>query len=270
MSDALTLSRLFCYPIKSTAALELDVGEVESLGLAGDRRWMLVDSDGRFITGRTQPGLVRVRARPTPDGLILEAPGMETLDVAAAAMHARCEVQVWNDRVPALTGFGEADAWFSRFLGQHARLVWMDDSVRRAVDPQYSRDGDIVSFADAYPMLLIPEASLDALNAHLAEPVDMLQFRPNLVVAGGTAFAEHGWRRIRIGEIEFDVAKPCTRCIFTTVSPVLGRKSDDGEPLKTLTRLRRVDGKVVFGMNLIPRNTGRLQVGDPVDLVDTV
>jgi uncharacterized protein YcbX len=133
-------------------------------------------------------------------------------------------------------------------------------------DP-HSQTGDEVSFADAFPLLLISRAALDGLNARLAKPVSMLRFRPNLVVEGVAAHAEDGWKRIRIGEVEFDVAKACTRCVFTTVDPMRGERDPDGEPLRTLIGYRRTADGVTFGQNLIPRSAGSVRVGDAVEVL---
>ena len=140
----------------------------------------------------------------------------------------------------------------------------MDAGVTRPMTDAHSQAGDEVSFADAFPLLLISRAALDGLNARLAKPVSMLQFRPNLVVDGAPAHAEDGWKRIRIGEVEFDVAKPCTRCVFTTVDPLRGERDPDGEPLRTLIGYRRNGDGVTFGQNLIPRSLGTLRIGDAV------
>mgnify|MGYP001828911861 CR=1 FL=1 len=136
----------------------------------------------------------------------------------------------------------------------------------RRVDPAFSRATDQVGFADGFPFLLISQASLDDLNRRLAQPVAMLRFRPNLVVAGCEAFAEDGWRRIRVGELEFRVAKPCSRCIIPTIDPSTGQRGV--EPLRTLNSYRRRGNKVYFGQNLVHESAGRLAVGMPVEVLE--
>ncbi|MGH8063150.1 MAG: MOSC domain-containing protein, partial [Pseudoxanthomonas sp.] len=225
------LSSLYLYPIKSTAPLEVETARVEPRGLRNDRRWMVVDAAGRFITGRELPRLTLVRAQPIPDGLSLDAPGMPSLSVPFPQTEATVSVNVWKSEVGAKPS-DAGDAWLSDFLQQPVQLVHMDASVSRPMTDVHSQAGDEVSFADAFPMLLITRAALDGLNARLAKPVSMLQFRPNLVVDGAPAHAEDGWKRIRIGEVEFDVAKPCTRCVFTTVDPLRGERDPEGEPLR--------------------------------------
>lgn len=261
------LSGLYLYPIKSTAPLEVASAVVEPRGLRSDRRWMVVDAGGRFLTGRQLPRLTLVRAQPAPDGLLLQAPGMPSLQVAVPAVDAAVAVTVWKSEVAARPAGAAADAWLSEFLQQTARLVHMDAGVTRLMTDKYSQPGDEVSFADGFPLLLISRAALDGLNARLAKPVSMLQFRPNLVVDGVPAHAEDGWKRIRISGVEFDVAKPCTRCVFTTVDPVRGERDPGGEPLKTLIGYRRSGDGVTFGQNLIPRSVGAIHTGDAVEVL---
>lgn len=259
------LSAIAIHPVKSCAPLALDAAAVEPRGLAHDRRWMVVDPDGRFLTGRQLPALVRIAARPAGDGIVLSAPGQADLAVARPAPHApRLPVVVWRDTVDAACTAPAADAWLSRALGRPVRLVHMDDAARRPVSPDHAAPGDEVSFADGYPLLLIGQSSLDALNARLASPLPMARFRPNLVVAGAPPHAEDGWRRIRIGTIAFDLPKPCTRCVFTTVDVASGTFDPSGEPLQTLKGYRRTPSGVTFGMNLIARGSGILRLGDAV------
>lgn len=264
------LSALYRYPIKSCAAQAGEAFEVEPRGLAEDRRWMVVDADGRFLTGRQHGRLALLQAVPQAGGLSLRAPGESSgVFVPEPSPDApRRDVVVWRDAVQALVAGAVADAWLSAFLGQPVRLVFMDAAARRPVDPDFAQVGDEVGFADGFPFLLISQASLDGLNARLATAVSMLQFRPNLVVQGGVPHIEDGWRRIRIGDVAFDVVKPCTRCVFTTVDPVSGERDPSGEPLRTLMTYRRMGKGICFGQNLIARGTGTLRVGDPVSVLE--
>ena len=261
------LSDLYLYPIKSSAPLAVDTARVEPRGLRHDRRWMAVDAEGRFITGRQLPRLTLVRAQPDAHGLSLDAPDMPRLHVPFPETGATVPVNVWKEDLAARPAGIAADAWLSEFLRQPARLVHMDGGVVRAMTDAKAQPGDEVSFADAFPLLLISRAALDGLNARLAKPVSMLQFRPNMVVDGAPAHAEDAWKRIRIGDVEFDVAKACTRCVFTTVDPARGERDPDGEPLRTLTRYRRTPDGVTFGQNLIPRSLGTVRVGDAVEVL---
>ena len=267
-----TLSSIHIYPLKSGAPFERDAAQVETRGLAHDRRWMLVDAENKFITGREEARLTLIRATPDGSALHLEAPGMPSLYVDPPdASVARVESAVWGAAVTPRLASNEAHAWLSEFLGRPVRLVHMDADCRRALkakyEGRYGTDADEVSFADGFPLLLISQAALDLLNSKLAHPVPTLRFRPNLVVAGTAPHAEDGWKRIRIGAVEFEVAKPCVRCVFTTVDFERGARDPSGEPLRTLITYRRSGDGVTFGQNLIPRGAGALRIGDRVEIL---
>ena len=263
------LSAISIYPVKSCAGLPLAEAVVEACGLRDDRRWMIVDPESRFINGRKEPRLTLVRARPGAGYVELEAPGMPPLRVLAPEGNAeRDTVRVWNDEVDAAACAPEADAWLSRYLGRPARLVYMDAYARRNVDPLYARDGDVVSFADGFPLLAISQAALDHLNGRLAAPITMARFRPNVVIDGTRPHEEDTWRRVRIGAVEFDFVKPCTRCVFTTIDPGRGAPDPSGEPLATLKGYRRGPAGITFGQNLLPRGAGTIRVGDAVEVLE--
>lgn len=261
------LSGLFIHPMKSCAPLAVESARLHWRGLEHDRRWMVVDASGRFITGRESPRLTLVRATPDEGGLRLQAPGMPDLQVPVPPADAAVPVTVWKSEVLARPCAPDADAWLSRYLGKPVRLVHMDAGVRRPVQSEHARPGDEVSFADAFPLLLITQAALDGLNQRLAMPVPMQRFRPNLVVSGAEAHAEDGWKRIRIGDTELDIGPPCVRCVFTTVDPALGERDPSGEPLRTLIGYRRGPEGVTFGRNVIPRGGTTLRIGDGVEVL---
>ncbi len=263
------LSALYVYPIKSCAALVLDRVDVEPRGLAHDRRWMIVDSDGRFLTGRQLPRLVLLCATPTTSGLRLHAPNVDPIEIARPTADAvRRRVTVWDDTVDAPDAGDAVARWLSAWLGRTVRLVFMDAPATRAVSPNHAQPGDEVSFADGYPLLAISQASLDGLNVRLGPPLPMLRFRPNLVIEGTTAHAEDAWRRVRVGDVEFEAVKTCVRCVFTTVDPERGEFDPRGEPLRTLKTYRRSERGITFGMNLIARGSGTLRIGDAVTVLD--
>lgn len=256
------------YPVKSCAPVPVSEARVEAAGVVGDRRFIIVDEAGRFITGRAYPVLTQVRCTLDDRRLRLEAPGREPLTIELAALPDEYEpIIVWRDTVDAQRCGAGADAWFSELLGGRFRLMHMGDRSWRgtALFPRHP-----VSFADGYPLLAFSEASVAAVNERLATPVSVRNFRPNLVVGSGSAFEEDSWARIRVGGVEFDVVKGCDRCVFTTIDPTSGYKDPDGEPLRTLSRFRRgEDGKAYLGQNLVPRNAGVVRVGDPVEVIET-
>jgi len=268
---AAALAAIHVFPLKSGAPLSLREAQVEKRGLEQDRRWMVIDATGNFVTGRQLSRLTLIRAHVDTNGLALDAPGMPTLRVGAPVDGARVGTAVWGAAVTPLLAAAVAHEWISTYLGTPHRLVHMDDGCMRRLkakyDGRYGEDDDEVSLADGFPLLLISQGSLDLLNAKLAQPVPMLRFRPNLVVAGTAPHAEDDWKRIRIGDCEFEVAKPCTRCVFTTVDFERGERDPGGEPLRTLITYRRTPDGVTFGQNLIPRKLGLLRVGDVVEVL---
>lgn len=258
------------YPIKSTRCIALNESVVLARGLPWDRRWMLVDENNKFVTARQHPALATVQTKIDGDSLVVVAGDAEVLHLPLRPQQREtAQVTLWRDSVDAVLANTGADTWFSDFLGISCRLVQMTDELTRGVDQDYGQPGDEVSFADGFPLLLITEASLADLNSRLDNPVDMRHFRPNLVVDGDIPYAEDRWQRFRVGEVEFEGVKNCSRCVFTTVDPDRGTKSPDKEPLRTLsTYRRRPEGGVFFGQNLIPRGSGVIRVGDPVTLLD--
>lgn len=261
------LSALYIHPIKSCAPLACTKVEARPRGPAGDRRWMLVDRDGRFVTGRRLPALVLLRAEPVPGGLVLAWQDRVHRVLAPRGEHGRMRVRVWDSEVDAARADPATCAWIRRCLGAELELVHMDAEARRWVDPARAGPGRPLSFADADPWLLVSAASLQHLNRHIRPAVPVEAFRPNLVISGAPAWAEDGWMRLRIGEVVFRKTKPCTRCVFTTVEPQSGRRREDGEPLRTLRALRRSAEGLLFGIDLVAENRGTLAVGDPVEVL---
>jgi uncharacterized protein YcbX len=257
------LLSLHLYPIKSCHGLDLTSANVGPLGLDGDRRWMITDPDGTFITQRQLPAMTRLRPTITADGLCLQGDDGETIVIPRPGANATTlTVQVWRSTLTAPMTDVAVHDWLSRQLGWACRLVYMPDELVRATNPEYSQPGDRVSFADGYPLLLATQASLDHLNQALAEPVPMDRFRPNLVVDGTTPFAEESWQQVTIGETVFDVVKPCERCVITTIDQQTGILTGK-DPLRTLVQMR-APGKANFGVNLIPRRWGSITIGDQV------
>jgi MOSC domain-containing protein len=261
----LRLAALTVYPIKSAAGIPSDAWDVDAFGLRYDRRWVVTDPAGVFQTQRTIPRLALIRVALGPGALRLDAPERPTLELPLApSCDRRVRVRVWNDETEGVPVGPAADRWLTDFLGAACRLVYMPDDVVRPVDPTYGSPGDRVGFADAFPFLLISDASLADLNARLAAPLPMNRFRPNLVVSGCAPYAEDDWGGFHAAGIEFRVVKPCARCVVTTTDQATAARGT--EPLRTLATYRRRGNDALFGQNLIHRGTGRLEVGAPVEL----
>lgn len=212
---------------------------------------MLVDEEGRFITQRVVPALSGVEVRLTSRGIQVCVPGRPVVDRETPdGEESRVRVTVWKDTVDAIPVASVIDEWLSHYLGRSVRLMFMPETARRGLDPDYGETEDDVSFADGYPVLLISQASLDDLNNRLDLPIPMNRFRPNLVVTGCEPFEEDLWKVIRIGSMRFRVVKPCARCMITTIDQETGVSGI--EPLRTLASYRQVTNKVMFGQNLIP------------------
>ncbi len=264
-----SLTQLFTYPIKSTAGISLSESLLTALGLEYDRHWMLVDENNKFITQRKYSQMALIKPEFEKNSLSIVAPGMETLSVPLTTQNESPEkVIVWKDVCDGFNCGEDINQWFSEYLKVNVKLVAYDRNQPRATDPLYSKTDDVVSFADGFPLLITSTSSLNDLNSRLQTPVTMTHFRPNLVVDFPAAFAEDNWKRIRIGDLEFDAVKPCSRCILTTVDPLTGVRRQDGEPLKTLTNYRKQSSGVIFGMNLIPRSRGTLKVGDDFEVLE--
>jgi len=262
-----TLVQLNFYPLKSARGIALDAAELDDFGIRNDRRWMVVDPDGEMVTQREEPRLALIVPKLSSGRLILTAPGVGELALPlGGADGPRLGVRIWRDRVAGAIVQEPATAWISEYLGAPRRIVYMPDDAFRPIDARYSPPGRRVSFADGFPFLLISAEALDELNARLDSPLPMDRFRPNLVVRGAGAHAEDGWRRIRIGDVAFDVVKPCARCVITTTDQATGERGK--EPLRTLATYRNRGGKVLFGQNLIHAGPGALRLGDAVAVLE--
>ena len=285
---SLTVTDLYRYPVKSCRGERLPEAAVEPWGLAGDRRWMIVDPGGDVVTARERPRLLLVMPFPGDEAIRLTGLAMPDLTVPVPPGDDLIPVTVWDSKLLASPAGDAADAWLSEVAGEPVRLVYLDDPTRRRPNPRYSRAGDLVSFADGYPLLITTESSLAELNELIAAgplaaegPLPMRRFRPNVVVAGTEPWAEDGWRLLQIGDVAFRAVKGCDRCVLTTIDPDTAAKGK--EPIATLARSRRWDGKVWFGVNLIPdppghagrpgpadrpRTAASIRVGDPVRILE--
>ena len=266
MPASLILTGLYLYPVKSLGGYAVPEAEVTARGLRHDRRWLLVDERNRFMTQRQQPELALLAVAPAYNGFLIshrQRPDLLPLFIPFEATAERTLfVTVWDDILWAWRGAPEADAWFATALGRPCRLVYMSDMVRRDVEPELNPEGQLVSFADGYPFLLVGETALADLNARLAQPVPLNRFRPNLVFGGGEAYEDDLWENFDIGELPFRAVRGCGRCVLTTIDQQTATKNAVGEPLRTLATYRKAESSTLFGQNVTGPDQGRLRVGD--------
>lgn len=261
------LSEIWVYPVKSLGGISLKEARVTDRGLELDRRWLLVDDNGRFLSQREHPELALFSPEIAGDCLrITHKELQDSIDIPLRPIvldaTSKLEVTVWDDTIDAFEVSPDATDWFSKLIGFSVRLVYMPDESERKVDPDYAITGDeITSFSDAYPFLIIGQSSLDDLNGRLEVKVPMNRFRPNFVFTNGEAFEEETWREFKIGNIPFVGVKPCARCVMTTIDQEKGVISGK-DPLKTLSQYRNFGNKVLFGENLIGLGMGTVAVGD--------
>lgn len=259
------ISALTIYPVKSLGPVSLADAEVTSRGLAGDRRWMLVDEAGRFVTRRELPELARIATSVEADGCYrLRHSDGEAMLERELAPGRTTPVTVWRSTVDAIVVENEASRLVSAVSGRRLRFAYMGESSVRPVDPAYARPGDLVSFADGYPILVTSEASLAALNAALDRPVSMARFRSNIVLAGDIEpWAEDNWRGIAIGDMRLRFTKPCSRCLVITQEPETGERNEGNAVPMALRRLGKFNREgALFGMNAVPEGMGLLSVGN--------
>jgi len=257
------VSELYIHPLKSAASVSVKKAALDNLGFEYDRRWMLVDPDGNFLSQRQLPEMCLIQAHADADVLSVSVPGQNVIKVATKSDQVR-QVVVWGDSCRAFDAGELAASYLSDFLKTSCRLVSFPADEKRQVDLIYANPGDLTGFSDGFPLLIISQASLDDLNRRLDKPVSMTRFRPNIVVSGCEAYAEDSWKRIIVGGIEMQVVKPCSRCSIPSVDPKTAVRSL--EPVKTLRAYRMKDSKIYFGQNVIANSTGVLEIGMSVEI----
>jgi len=259
------LSGIFIYPIKSLGGISLNEAEIEERGLKLDRRWMLIDHEGTFVSQRKYHSLALLQVNILGETVKIIHKN-DTLAPIEFTIGEQCgppiTVTIWDDLSSGMEVSTTVSQWFSAYLNMEVRLVEMPMDERRQVDPRYALHEEIVSFADGYPCLLIGQSSLDGLNAQLEQPVPMDRFRPNLVFTGGEPHTEDTFGSFDLSGVSFSAVKPCARCVLVTVDQQLGTKS--AEPLKTLAGYRTRNNKIMFGQNLVHSGTGTIRIGDPL------
>jgi uncharacterized protein len=265
----ITVEGLYVYPIKGCRGIRVPESSVTRAGLKWDRRFMVVDQAGQFLSQRSHPLLGQVRTALSGDALHIASTSQGELTLPRELDRgALIPVRIWRDDMHALIS-DEGSSWFSALLGEAVRLVYVADAELRTVNPKHAHPGDVVGFADAYPALCASTASLEELNGRLLEgsvPLTMERFRPNITLTGTSPFEEDDFAVARIGNVTFRRARLCERCVVTTLDPETGEGGK--EPLRTLATYRKWDGAVWFGSNWIPEGTGSVRVGDAVEVLE--
>ncbi|CAA9890699.1 conserved hypothetical protein [Candidatus Methylobacter favarea] len=257
------ISEIFIYPVKSLSGISVPAWTVSETGLQYDRKWMIIDDAGQFLSQRVLPRMTLIKTALTDKSLILSAPGMENLALPLEPVDGQIIAStIWHDCCDARSVSQEADQWLSGFLSKSCRMVYQPSEMIRQVNLQYANAGDKVAFSDGFPFLIISENSLASLNRAMRLNLPMIRFRPNLVISGCDAYAEDCWREISIGAIDFRFPKPCSRCSVPTIDPETAQTGK--EPLRTLNRIRKWNNKVYFGQNALHNQVGRLTLGDQV------
>ncbi|MEP7374646.1 MAG: MOSC N-terminal beta barrel domain-containing protein [Chitinophagaceae bacterium] len=265
----LSVSKLYIYPVKSLGGISVSSAVVTDRGFQNDRRYMLVDMNGLFLTQRERPAMALLRTAIEADELIIwhRNKVSEKLQVPLVPEYSlsTVTVKVWDDYCEAHYVSDEADQWFSDKLNSPCRLLYMPESTKRVVDPAYALKNDITSFTDGYPVLLIGQPSLDDLNSRMEEVLPMDRFRPGIVMEGGQPFEEDTMAQFSINDINFYGVKLCARCTITTTNQETGVTGK--EPLKTLAKYRTANNKVYFGQNVLCAGKGVIKVGDTINSI---
>lgn len=265
---ALTLTEIWIYPIKSLGGIRLKEAKVLEKGLAYDRRWMLVDEEGKFLTQRVHPKMALFKLTMDNEHLTIvhsQKHKSHTISLRPSIRSEQKKVIIWDDKVEAFEISAETSTWFSEMLQIPCKLVHFPEENRRMVDVTYATNNENVSLADGYPFLIIGEASLADLNSKMEAPLPMNRFRPNFVFSGGKPFEEDRWKEFFIGTNRFLGVKPCSRCVLTTIDQETAEKG--GEPLRTLATYRKWDNKIYFGQNLLAIDHTFVQEGDSITLL---
>jgi uncharacterized protein YcbX len=263
----LQISHLYIYPIKSLGGIPVEKARVTDRGFEYDRRWMLVDPNNIFISQREVPEMALMKVQIADEGIRINFPPKNSSYTIPfqPVNNEFANVIIWDDTCVGQFVSNDTDDWFSAMLGIQCRLVYMPDETARITDQRYTPGHSITSFSDAYPFLIIGQASLDDLNSRLSEPLPMDRFRPNIVFTGGSPYKEDTMHTLVIGDITFHGVKLCARCTITTIDQATATKSK--EPLRTLAGYRFRDNKILFGQNLVHEGLGEIAVGDTLNVL---
>lgn len=262
------ITEINIYPIKSLGGISLQESQVEDRGLQYDRRWVLADGANVFRTQRENEQMALIDVAIETDGLLVSHRKIAIAPLKVPFTPQTNDtrmITIWADTVKAIRVSDKADAWFTEVLGKETYLYYQPDDSVRPTDPKYSiTHEEHTSFADAYPLLIIGQASLEFLNEKLEEQMEMKRFRPNLVFSGGEPHDEDNFKYFSVGDSKLAGVKLCARCVLTTINPETAEKGK--EPLKTLSLYRRNGNKILFGQNLLVVEKGKIRVGDEIIL----
>ena len=266
------ISELYIYPVKSLGGIKLNTSQLSLFGLKHDRRWMIVDKNGIFISQRESHKMATINTAIKENQLVLSYNDSEIIVPSVDDGRDKILVSIWSDTFKATHVSTQVDKWLSDILEQDCQLVYMNDTVQRQVDIDFAPKGQNVSFADAYPILVVSQASIDDLNARLDAPVNINRFRANIIVSGANAHAEDNWQDLSINSLEYKAVKLCSRCIMPSINQETGEQ-DQVKMLAVLNRYRKIDKKIKFGQNIIYKNVDiinqqTISCGDEIKLIN--
>lgn len=265
---SVSVQQLFYHPIKSLGGISADTLNVKTFGPEKDRQLMLVNDSGKFVTQRQKPIMSQIKVCDEGEHLSLHL-GDEKMSVAwpdFSKLTMAKKVKVWDDELDGQIIEGEVNDWLSAHLNQDVQLVYKHVETHRQVDLEFAQKGDETGFSDGFPFLLISQASIEFLQSKLDFPISMERFRPNIAVAGCDPFEEDSWKRIAINDIEFELVKPCSRCVIPTINLNTGEKQK--EVMQVLLEYRKRGKNVYVGQNLLHRGVGQISVGNQVEVLE--
>ncbi|MGE3756692.1 MAG: MOSC domain-containing protein [Pseudobdellovibrionaceae bacterium] len=264
------IKSLHFYPVKGLRGIDLSEMQMTLLGPAYDREWIVATPEGKFVTQRTHPQMAQIQTAIMGESLKLSVNGSSIqIPFDEPDKNAYTEVTVFTSKINGLDQGREASQWLSDFFGETVKLFKYSEQSKRFVPEKYTGRADVETrFTDSRPILVVSVESLLELNRELSEPIPINRFRANIVLEGGIAWGEDTYSALDLGVVRINNAGPCSRCKVTTVDQQKGVVTGP-EPLGTLSRIRKKDGKVYFGCYYYPTAEGKIRVGDTVRVLDT-
>jgi len=262
----LKIKKLYIYPIKSCQGLKVSTVNLQKIGFQYDRCFAVINSKNEILTARENSKLLNISSEINNDKLTLSVHGVSSNAIYLNnILIDKIDIKIFNDAAKAKTVCRETDDWLSQTLQEKCRLVFIDSDQLRKMKSKYNgKENDFISFSDISPIHLISEASLKDLNSKLENPVTIDNFRPNILVSGPLAYEEDNWSSITIGDCEFEVSLRTPRCSFTTIDPITTKIDSKQEPLRTLSKYRKVGNRINFGIYLTPKKIGMINITDKI------